>query len=254
MAAAPDFSKLAAVIRLPEIDSTNDEARRRAEAGERGPLWLIADRQTAGRGRYGRSWQSGEGNFAATYLFAPGLEADRCAQLSFAVALALLDVLDSLPPVRGALKWPNDVLIGGRKVAGILLEAGGAQTGAAPAWLAIGIGVNLVATPQDVPFPATALAEYVPPPAPLEMLARLAPGLNARLANYYAQGFAPLRDAWLARAHGLGGPIHVKLAERSVEGVFEGLSAEGALVLRTGAERREIRAGEVYFECRSSAS
>lgn len=249
MAAAPDFSKDAPVIRLPEIDSTNDEARRRADAGERGPLWLIADKQTAGRGRYGRSWESGQGNFAATYLFAPGLEADRCAQLSFAVALALVDVIDGFLPERAALKWPNDVLIGGRKVAGILLEAGGAQTGAAPAWLAIGIGINLVAAPQDVPFPATALAVHLAAsPSADEMLARLAPALNARLSNYYVQGFGVLRDAWLARAHGLGAPIHVKLAEHSLEGVFDGLSAEGALLLRVGAERREIRAGEIYFE------
>lgn len=248
MGKASDFSALAPVVSLAQIDSTNDEARRRAETGARGPLWLTAERQTSGRGRYGRTWESASGNLAATFLFSPGLTADACAKLSFVAAMAVVDVLDSYVPGRAQVKWPNDVLIAGSKVAGILLEAGGAQSQGQPEWLAIGIGINLVAAPGETPFPATALADHLAvPPGPATMLAGLNGSLNARLAQFFGEGFAPVREAWLARACGLSGPIHVKLADCTIDGVFEGLDPDGALLVRDGAELRRVRAGEVFF-------
>lgn len=242
-----ELSGLPPVVCLDEIDSTNDEARRRAEAGARGPLWLTAERQSSGRGRYGRSWLSLSGNLAATYLFQPGLPAEACAHVSFVAALAVADAVDRFLPGSARVKWPNDVLVDGRKLAGILLEAGGAEDDGRPAWLAVGFGVNLAAAPDDVPFPAIALASLCEPPSPRAFLDTLRMTWREKMTGYEQQGFGPTRDGWLARAYGLGQPIHVKLAEQQLRGIFEGLDAEGVLLVREGAQLHRIRAGEVFF-------
>ncbi|MEI9884945.1 MAG: biotin--[acetyl-CoA-carboxylase] ligase [Rhizomicrobium sp.] len=231
------------------IDSTNEEARRRAAAGEPGPLWITAARQTAGRGRRGRVWESPSGNLAATLLLRPGRPAGECAQLSFAAAIAACDMLQGFAPATPmCVKWPNDVLAGGGKICGILLESA-SQGGEQPAWLAIGIGANLAAHPQGTEFPATSLTALgVSAPAPADALLHLA----AHFARWYevwkAQGFAGIRDAWLARAAGLGSRIRARLATEETQGVFEGIDETGALILResVGSVRR-IAAGEVFF-------
>jgi BirA family biotin operon repressor/biotin-[acetyl-CoA-carboxylase] ligase len=231
-----------ALVRLNEIDSTNEEARRRAEAGELGPLWITAARQTAGRGRRGRAWQMPEGNLAATLLLRCG---DNAGQLSFVAALAVADLAARFAPdAHITVKWPNDVLADGRKLAGILLEAGQHP---AP-WLAVGIGVNLTAFPADTEFPATAIAALgVVPPTPDAALAVL----MDRFAHWHRlwrqEGFAPLRAAWLARAQGLGDPIRARLPHEERRGLFEGIDASGALLLREAAGVTAIRAGEVFF-------
>lgn len=228
--------------RTPELDSTNEEARRLAAAGEAGPLWITTGRQTAGRGRHGRSWESLSGNLAATLLLTPARPQSEWAQLSFAAAIAAADMAAGFAPgARIAVKWPNDVLADGRKLAGILLERAG------PA-LAIGIGVNLAHFPPDTEFPATSLAALgVPPPTPEQALTALA----AQFAKWYevwrGQGFAPLRDAWLARAAGLGARIRARLPDEERRGVFEGIDATGALLLKEGTGTRAISAGEVFF-------
>jgi BirA family biotin operon repressor/biotin-[acetyl-CoA-carboxylase] ligase len=230
-----------------EIDSTNAEARRRAVAGESGPLWIAAARQSAGRGRRGRTWISPPGNLAATLLLRPEKAAGECAQLSFVAAIAAADMI-AAHTGDVAVKWPNDVLAGGRKIAGILLEAETAQGTATP-WLAIGIGVNLAHFPPGTEFPATSLAALgATPPPPREALTALA----ANLAKWYdiwrADGFAPIRDAWLARAGGLGARIRARLQNEEASGVFEGLDETGALLLNQGHGRvRTIAAGEVFF-------
>ena len=132
--------------RYDEIDSTNEEARRLAAAGEVGPLWLTATRQTAGRGRRGRSWEMAEGNLAATLLLRPDRPQGEWAQLSFVIAIAAADTMAGFANARIALKWPNDVLADGKKLAGILLET---ANGPSPA-LAIGIGVNLAHFPPEL--------------------------------------------------------------------------------------------------------
>jgi BirA family biotin operon repressor/biotin-[acetyl-CoA-carboxylase] ligase len=228
------------LARYDEIDSTNAEAKRLAASGEAGPLWLIAARQTAGRGRRGRVWDSGEGNLAATLLLRPGKP--DVAQLSFAAALAVSDMArDFAPDADIAVKWPNDVLADGEKLAGILLES-------ESDWLAIGIGVNLAVHPSDTEFPATSLAALgVPAPAPEAALGVVA----TRFAHWYdlwmMNGFEPLRDAWLARAGGLGGPIRARLPHEERSGLFVGLDSNGALLLNEQGQIRAITAGEVFF-------
>ncbi len=230
-----------------EIDSTNEEARRMAASGEAGPVWILADRQTAGRGRRGRAWVAPPGNLSATLLISPGKPAAEIAQLSFVAALAAADMIASCG-AEPKVKWPNDVLVDGQKIAGILLESS-SQGGADPAWLAIGIGANLKAYPADTEFPATSLLNLgLPAPKPREALARLAAAFAKWYEVWRADGFAPIRDAWLARAAGLGTRIRARLTNGETIGVFEGIDANGALLLREGQDRlRTIAAGEVFF-------
>ena len=162
------------IVALPEVDSTNSEARRRVESGERGPLWITALRQSEGRGRRGRTWETGEGNLAATYLFTTDLPAGQAAQVSFVAALAVSDLARSfVPESLVSLKWPNDTLIAGRKASGILVESG--RGPGASLWLAVGMGVNLAKAPQSADRPATTFAEHMrtPPPQPLEAVAQI---------------------------------------------------------------------------------
>ncbi len=234
------------IAHLDAVDSTNAEARRRAIAGARGPLWISAARQTAGRGRRGRSWDTGAGNLAATLLLRPEAPPAAAAQLSFAAALAAADMAQRFAPqALVTVKWPNDVLGEGRKLAGILLESGDDNG----FWLAIGIGVNLAHFPADTEFPATALAALgVTAPLPETALTVLA----ARFADWHdawrENGFEALRDAWLARADRLGGRIRARLPREEQSGVFEGIDASGALLLGQGPGRvRAIAAAEVFW-------
>jgi BirA family biotin operon repressor/biotin-[acetyl-CoA-carboxylase] ligase len=229
-----------------ELDSTNSEARRLAQAGEPGPLWITAERQTAGRGRRGRVWDSAPGNLAATLLLRPEAPIAIVGQLSFVAALAVAEMAAHFAPQAAiTVKWPNDVLAEGRKLAGILLEAGPAPKGT---WLAIGIGVNLASFPQGTEFPATSLAQLgLAPPTPDDALSVLA----ARFAHWYAlwmsEGFETVRAAWLARAGGLGLPIRARLPHETREGVFEGIDSAGALLLNEQGLVSAIAAGEVFF-------
>jgi BirA family biotin operon repressor/biotin-[acetyl-CoA-carboxylase] ligase len=238
-----------ALLELDEIDSTNEEARRRALAGEKGPLWITAARQNAGRGRRGRVWQSAQGNLAATLLIRPEKPAMACAQLSFVAALAVSDMLARLAPTAEfALKWPNDVLAGGRKIAGILLESESRADGMA-SWLAAGIGVNLAMFPLDTEFPATSLAGLgLAAPAPKDALLHLAAAFAKWYEAWRAEGFSPVREAWLARAAGLGTRIRARLTKEEPIGVFQGIDENGALLLGLpGGTTRAISAGEVFF-------
>lgn len=232
--------------RHEELDSTSSEARRRAEAGEEGPLWIMAERQTAGRGRRGRAWETLTGNLAATLLLRPDAPANTAGQLSFAAALAVADTTAHFAP-RAAItvKWPNDVLAEGRKLAGILLESG---QDAAGTWLTVGIGINLAAAPEGTEFPATAIADLgVAPPSPDATLVLLA----GRFAHWYDGwmngGFETLRTAWLARAGGLGLPIRARLPYETRHGLFEGIDHNGALLLNEQGRISAISAGEVFF-------
>ena len=231
------------------IDSTNEEAKRLAMAGEAGPIWISAARQTAGRGRRGRVWESPTGNLAATLMLRPVRPASECAQISFSAALAASDMLTAFAgDTQLRLKWPNDVLAGGAKIAGILLESASQGTGA-PSWLAIGIGVNLTTHPEGMEFPATSLkALGANAPSAEDALLHLAAAFAKWYEIWTAEGFAAIRDAWLARAAGLGGRIRARLATGEKVGVFEGLDETGALLLREdGGALRAIAAGEVFF-------
>lgn len=237
---------------LEETDSTNAEAARRAR-DPGGPLWILARRQTAARGRRGRDWISPAGNFAATLLMRPAGEPAAMALRSFVAALALAEALEALtgagPAI--ALKWPNDVLLNGGKVAGILLESAGA--GGAVGHLAIGFGVNLIAAPlpdavePGATLPVSVLAETGVRVLPEVMLAHLAPAF-ARLEDQFNRyGFGPVRTAWLARAARLGQRVTARTTGETITGRFETLAGDGALVLATPEGRRAIPAAEVFF-------
>jgi BirA family transcriptional regulator, biotin operon repressor / biotin---[acetyl-CoA-carboxylase] ligase len=226
-----------------EIDSTNEEARRLSKRGEQGPIWLTATRQSAGRGRRGRNWETPHGNLAATLLLHPERRESEWPQLSFVAAIAASDMAASFAPAsRIALKWPNDVLADGRKLAGILLEnAYGA--------LAIGVGVNLHHYPHDTEFPAISLAALgtkVPPAG--EALTCLAASFAKWYEVWSATGFAAIRDQWLARAQGLGTRIRARLVKEERSGMFEGIDENGALLLNEGLGRLSVLpAAEIFF-------
>jgi len=240
------------IIVFDELDSTSAEAGRRAQAGETGPLWLLARVQSAGRGRRGRVWQTGGDNLAATLLLTLDASPLEAAQLGFVAALAVGDMVQAyVPPAMVRLKWPNDVLIEGQKVAGILIESGPAQTG--ELWVSVGIGVNLASAPANVDHPAIAVADALSadvlrPPTQDEALEQLSASFAGRLAQWLDQGFGPVRQAWLERAFGMGQPCRARLARQTVEGVAESLDADGALLIRLpdGGLAR-ITAGDVFF-------
>jgi BirA family biotin operon repressor/biotin-[acetyl-CoA-carboxylase] ligase len=246
--ALPQGYRLAA---YDEIDSTNEEAKRRAESGERGPLWIVARRQTAGRGRRGRNWTSQEGNLFATLLIAPGHSAADSARLSFAAALSVFDLVQAAcPRAQIAVKWPNDVLVAGAKCSGVLLESAGEQNGVLP-WLAVGIGVNLLHAPEGTPYPATALARHGSPFTQEHGLELLAAAWDRWFRQWTEHGFAPLRQAWLDRAAGLGDPVIVRLADAELGGVFDGLGHDGSLQLRfADGTLKPVSSGEVFFGVR----
>ncbi len=249
MSAAPAWPSGYALKSFETIDSTNEEARRMAAAGHGGATWITAVRQTAGRGRRAREWESPSGNLFATLLIDPQKPVAECAQLSFAAAIAVADTVSC--HAGGAevrVKWPNDVLVGGRKIAGILLESASSGAGA-PHWLAIGIGINLARHPDGTEFPATSIAALGrEPPSPRETLSELASQFAKWYEMWALRGFGPIHDAWLARAAGLGTRIRARLTHEEVWGVFEGIDDTGALLLRVEQGRvRSIAAGEVFF-------
>ncbi|ETW11801.1 biotin--acetyl-CoA-carboxylase ligase [Roseivivax marinus] len=235
-------------IVLDETDSTMAEAARRAGTLA-GPEWVMARRQTAGRGRRGRAWANPEGNFAATLVLQPREAPGVVALRSFVAALALFDAMVAVTGRADpfALKWPNDVLLNGGKVAGILLEthAGGA--------LAIGIGVNLVAAPGAAEVeagavrPVSLMAETGAAVGPEDFLDQLAQAYAVREASFVTYGFAPIREAWLSRAARLGETVTARTGTSETVGRFETVDPSGNLVLMTAKGRVGIAAADVFF-------
>ena len=228
---------------LPETDSTSAELMRRRP--ER-PTWLLAYVQTAARGRRGRAWAMPPGNFAASMSCALAEDPARIALRSFVAALALHDALEALGVEALALKWPNDVLFRDRKLAGILLEC------PAPGRLIVGIGVNLVAAPgveslEAGATPPIALAPHGHDITPETLLDALAPAYAAREAAFMADGFAPIRSAWLARAVRLGQRISARTMTETRSGLFEDVDATGHLILAEGPVRHRIAAADIFF-------
>ncbi|AWK85787.1 biotin--[acetyl-CoA-carboxylase] ligase [Azospirillum thermophilum] len=251
----------AARLRLPpgfrvkafdSVGSTNDEAKALARSGAAEGTIVWARRQETGRGRRGRNWSSPEGNLYSSVILRPGRPPAEAAQISFVAALAIAGTAAELLPDCEAVrcKWPNDVLVHGRKLSGILLESEPAADGRL-AWLVLGVGINLRHFPETADYGATSLlAEGAPagtgPATLLEIYA-------GHLADWYGRwrehGFAPIRDAWLARARGLGQPIIVRLADRELHGTFADLDSDGVLLLDPGdgGPRQRIAAGDVFF-------
>lgn len=237
---------------LPVTDSTNAHALREAPAVS-GPAWFLGLEQTAGRGRRARAWSSPRGNFHGSLLLFPTERPDQVALRSFAAALALRDAFVALTGVPQAfsLKWPNDVLLNGAKVAGILLEATSAGVGVQA--LAIGIGVNLIAHPdqsvmEEGALPAVSLlSETGIRVTPEAFLDALAPAYAKWEAVFTAQGFAPLREAWLSQAAKIGEHIRARAGKDTFYGVFETIDSQGNLILATATGQMAIPAAEVFF-------
>lgn len=237
---------------LQEVDSTLNEAARIAPTAT-GPVWIMAHHQTAARGRRGRAWSNPQGNLAATLLLRPEGNPEQAALRSFVAALALFDacVLVTGRAQGFALKWPNDVLLNGGKLAGILLESTG--QGRDISHLAIGIGVNLTDAPgpetveQGALRPVSLLSETGAQVSAEDFLTELADAY-AKLENQFVTyGFEPIRKAWLARAAKLGEVITARTGASETVGTFETVDAGGNLVLNTAKGRVSIPAADVYF-------
>lgn len=232
-----------------EVDSTNEEAKRRAAEGMAGPTWFIARSQSAGKGRRGRAWVSEPGNLYASLLLRPGGSAAEAALLSFAAALAVAEAIEEVTGVTHKLccKWPNDVLYGGKKISGILLESASSKEGALD-WLVIGMGLNLAHFPPQTSYPATSIAaEGFAGITTPDLFAALARRLDGWLETWRQQGFPPVREAWLARAAGLGEAMVARTGSEDVAGRFKGLAPGGALLIETeDGSLREIFAGDVF--------
>lgn len=223
------------------LGSTNDEALRLAHDGAAHGTVVTARQQTAGRGRQGRSWISPPGNLLVSFLFRSaafaGFTAVRASELGFVAAVAVADTIDAM--TGGCqLKWPNDVLLGGAKVAGILTEMAGDA-------IVIGIGINVAHSPADMPYPVTSLAAAGAAPDADAVLAALMDRMDDRIAEWTAGGFDAIRVAWLLRGPAIGQVMAARCREGWLDGQFAGLAKDGALLLQTQDGIQRIVAGEV---------
>ncbi|MFY0597322.1 MAG: biotin--[acetyl-CoA-carboxylase] ligase [Cognatishimia sp.] len=238
---------------LAEVDSTNAEAARIARTLA-GPEWILGLRQTSGRGRRGRDWRSQDGNFAATLVMQPNEAPDVIALRSFVASLALFDAFVAVTarPQAFSLKWPNDVLLNGGKVAGILLESAG-FAGGLPTHIAIGIGVNLAHAPDAAQLETTAtrpvslLSECGARVTPEEFLDVLAPAYAAWEHQFVTYGFEPIRTAWIARAARIGEVITARTMREEFVGTFDTVDKSGNLVLKTAQGPVSIPAADIFF-------
>jgi BirA family transcriptional regulator, biotin operon repressor / biotin---[acetyl-CoA-carboxylase] ligase len=250
------------------VGSTNAVALERAVGGDPGKLWLVAKRQESGRGRRGRAWETLSGNLAATLLISNITDLSPSATLGFVAGLSLGDALEAVAPDadisigidgsgsggrRYELKWPNDVLARGAKMAGILLESVKLPT--AGYGLAIGIGVNVVSHPADVPYPATSLSELGADCTAADLFLALSDAWVDNMRGWSGgHGLSNIRERWLSRAAGLGSDIVVRLHGEVLRGTFETIDEECRLVLRDGnGNMRRIAAGDVHFGAMASS-
>jgi BirA family biotin operon repressor/biotin-[acetyl-CoA-carboxylase] ligase len=241
-----------------QIGSTNAEAMTRARGGERGPIWFVTSEQTAGRGRRQRAWIAPRGNLASSILEVMDIAPAVAATLGFAAGLSLEAALKKVSveaalrmggsdALKFSLKWPNDVLAGRSKLAGILLEAE-AVAGNRLA-VVVGIGTNVVAAPEGTPTPATSLSALGVQIGAEELFAALSDAwVEFRGIWDKGRGFAEIRRLWLERAAGLGEKIAINTGSTTLEGTFDTIDETGCLIVRTADGRRvPVAAGEVYF-------
>ncbi|QPC87477.1 biotin--[acetyl-CoA-carboxylase] ligase [Mesorhizobium sp. NBSH29] len=256
------------------VGSTNALALDRARAGDAGNIWIVSKKQEAGRGRRGRPWATPEGNLAASLLVKPDVDLKSAATLGFVAGLSLSDALDAVAPQTGIsigidgadvfgqrsqknrfeLKWPNDVLASGAKLAGILLESVILADGSSA--IVVGIGVNVVAFPPDLPYPATSLTALGAGCDAETLFLVLSDAWSENVGRWNAgRGLAVIRERWLARAAGLGGEVAVNLDGAIVRGTFETIDADCRFVIRQkNGLIQTIAAGDVHFGAVASAT
>jgi len=239
-------------IQYDSLGSTNAEADRLFSSGEGAPFWVRADEQSAGRGRRGREWVSPKGNFYGTACYAFDGSSGEAAKISFVAAIAAAKALSAYSLTASpSVKWPNDILLGGRKVAGLLLEA-------KPGRIIVGIGVNLVSHPEGGNIPATHLLEQMDPAALNSdepeftgaegFLAILARCFDTAFKKHLAYGFSATRSDWMALSQGIPGPVTVRLPQENFTGHAESLLENGALrVTAQDGRIRDVHAGDVFF-------
>ena len=256
------------LIVLDSTDSTNDEAAAAARWGDSGRLWVVAREQRAGRGRHGRSWTSPPGNLYASLLLVDPCEPALAPQLGFIAGVALHEAVAAetgLDAPRLGLKWPNDLLLDGAKVAGLLLEGHRGEDGAFA--VVVGFGVNVAAAPDNAAYPAEALATLKRDLSIESLFASLSRSFAWHLEPWRkaqaigaGDSFDPVRREWTARAAGLGASVTIRLPSGERSGSFVGLDEAGRLRLRTAAGTELIDAGDLYFrhlqppEARAGAS
>lgn len=224
-----------------ELTSTSTVCAERARAGEAGGLAVLALRQSAGRGSRGRVWQAPEGNLNLSVLLRPQRPAAEAGMFALLAGIAVAEALERLTPLTATLKWPNDVLLGQAKLAGILIDA--VPSGVGLDWLVIGIGMNLREAPRIESRRTTALGEHGVELAPQTV----ANAVLERLSHWQDAPSAAITQAWLARAHAIGTPIEIQAGSRVLQGSFAGLSPAGELLLKSETRIETVCTGEVLL-------
>ena len=227
-----------------QLDSTMEEARRQFKEGIARRTWIVARQQTSGRGRQGRGWQSPDGNLHLTLLLPAPCSIRHQPRLGFVAGVALWTAVKALlpPGVHIALKWPNDLLVAGAKTAGLLVE--GLGNGSA---VAIGIGINIVAHPDDTPYPADHLQSFAASATAEDVFQALSRALTSELDCFAdGSGFPIIRQRWLAAAAHLNQRVHVHSANSVLQGIFKDIDGDGRLLLETETGIARIDAGDVF--------
>lgn len=239
------------LVQLDTVDSTNAEAKRRADMGEPGPLWIWSARQSKGRGRAGRQWTSQVGNLFASLLIRLNCPLQTASQLALVAGIITYETISKLIAYEGRskllLKWPNDVLLDEEKIAGMLLENLGSPTDRRSV-VVIGTGINLASHPENLPLPAVSLDAYGLSVSPAKALEVLAATTHEWLTRWdEGASFPTIRRAWLDRAGPKGRELVVRIGGTQIEGTYAGLDLDGALRLKTAAGEQTVTAGDVFF-------
>jgi BirA family transcriptional regulator, biotin operon repressor / biotin---[acetyl-CoA-carboxylase] ligase len=239
------------LIAYESLGSTNDEALVLAPSSpDKTVIWALE--QTAARGRRGRAWHAPKGNVYCSIILKPKVSAIECSQLGYLASLSIFDALKELCPddSSATCKWPNDVLLNGKKISGILLETSFTDS-TAPDWIILGVGINVNEHPQDTPYPATSMTNEGSTANAEQTLECFMRHFDQWLSLWLAGGFEPVRDVWLKRAAGLQQKILVRLENQELSGIFKGLDETGALILQqneNGEEKqRIITAADIFF-------
>ncbi|RFC65253.1 biotin--[acetyl-CoA-carboxylase] ligase [Fulvimarina endophytica] len=244
-ASAPTYRRLA----FGDVSSTNTIALEAARSGDAGDLWVTAERQIEGRGRMGRRWSSEAGNLFASWMGIDVTPAHELAKLPFVAALAVRNAIERFvePGARVQTKWPNDILVDGKKIVGILLETSRLTTGHTV--LVLGCGINVDHHPEDAPYPVTSLRAEGYRSGTQDVFEALALEWQCQLKRFdRGANFGEIRRDWLSHAVGIGGPCTARLTDRTLEGRFEAIDADGRLLLALADGRIiPISAGDIFF-------